>query len=47
MLKQIVFCSNGIMPDHPQPDFDFEWNFAFSEMSERRVPPIPAQMLVN
>jgi hypothetical protein len=31
-LQQIVFCSNGIMPNHPQPNFDFQRDSAIPEM---------------
>jgi hypothetical protein len=28
-FQQIVFSGNGIMPNQPEPDLDFQWNFAF------------------
>jgi hypothetical protein len=29
-FQQIVFSGNGIMPDQPERDLDFQRNFAFS-----------------
>jgi hypothetical protein len=33
-LQQIVFCSNSIVPDQPQPNFDFQGGFSLPYMSE-------------
>jgi hypothetical protein len=46
-FQQIFLCGNGIMPDHPQPDFDFQRDSTFPQVFESSIYVIAAQMIVN
>jgi hypothetical protein len=46
-FNQVILSSNGIMPYHPKPDFDFERDLAFPKVFKRSVSPITAQMFVH
>jgi hypothetical protein len=37
LFGHVVLGSNGIMPNQPQPDFDFYRNFCLSQMAKRPV----------
>jgi hypothetical protein len=28
-FQQVIFSSNGIVPNQPEPYFDLQWNLAF------------------
>jgi hypothetical protein len=46
-FQQIVFSGNGIMPNQPEPDLDFQRDFAFPQMPEGSIHSISTNMLVH